>query len=265
MIRVIRRTVRGWKRELLTFYARFNTFYRIVAGIVLAMGIVYCSRQFLLDPAQKNMRAIENRLKTDSVPEVVPIIDTDKETQDTLLRAETREKQIAEFQERLALAEAGSRLNLDASPSDADGALYNLAVECGLRVRKSNVVVPSEPADGAEKEAANKAAAGGGGKRRRAAAAEPEPEPPKPADVIPPDATAKEYELLGDFASVRSFFRKAAELPYLMRIEKITFGLVYGGDNEPMIVSGGRPLLSLSFRVLVFRYEKGADGGRNRS
>ncbi|MDR1613913.1 MAG: hypothetical protein LBT97_14220 [Planctomycetota bacterium] len=265
MIRVIRRTVRGWKRELLSFYGRFNTFHRMVVGIILAMGMVYCSRRFLLDPGRKDMRAIENRLKEDSVPDVVPQIDTDKELQDALLRAETREKQLAEFQERLAAAEAGSRFNLDASPSDADAALYALAISCGLRVHQTGPVAASEPAKGSEKETANQPAAKGGGKGRKAAASEPEAEPPKPAEAALSGAAAKDYELRGDFASIRAFFRKAAELPYLMRIEKIAFGVVYGEENEPLLMASGRPLLSLSFRALMFRYEKEADGGRNRS
>ncbi|MDR2392251.1 MAG: hypothetical protein LBE84_11310 [Planctomycetota bacterium] len=264
MIRAVRRTFRGWKRELLSFYGRFNTFRRIVIGIILAMGVVFGARRLLLDPAQRNIRAIESRLRDDSVPEVVPPIDTDKETQDSLLRAETREKQLADFQERLAAKEAASRLRLGANPADIDAALYALAVDCGLRVQ-TKPVEPPAPAEESEKETAGKPAARGGKRGRNAVPAEPGAEPPDPADAIPPNAAAKDYELRGDFASIRSFLRRTEGLPYLVRIEKIAFGVVYGEGNEPMILSGGRPLLSLSFRVLAFRYEKEADGGRNRS
>ena len=256
MIRAVRRTLRGWKRELLSFYGRFNTFRRIVVGIVLAMGLVYSARRFLLNPEQKDIRDVESRLKNDSVPDVVPRIDTDKETQDSLLRAETREKQLVEFQERLAAAERQSRFSLDASVSDANEALNALAIDCGLRVNKKAGVAAAPPAAETEK-----APAKGAGKKSGV----PEPEPAEPADAIPANAAANDYELRGDFASIKKFLQRADELPFLARIEKIAFGAVPDENNEPVMLPGGRLLLSLSFRFLVFRYEKVADDGRNRS
>ena len=69
----------------------------------------------------------------------------------------------------------------------------------------------------------------------------------------------------GDFTSIKKFLQRADELPFLARIEKIAFGAVPDENNEPVMLPGGRLLLSLSFRFLVFRYEKVADDGRNRS
>ena len=77
MIRAVRRTLRSWRRDFLAFYMRFNTFYRIVIGIVLAMGIVAGSRHFLLDPKQREIRSVESRLTKETVPETVPSIETD--------------------------------------------------------------------------------------------------------------------------------------------------------------------------------------------
>jgi hypothetical protein len=91
MMRAIRRALRQWKGELGAFWGRFNTFYRIVLGILLAMAIVYGARRFLLDERRTAVAELRKELADESVPGAVPTPEEDDEIQEAEITQENLE------------------------------------------------------------------------------------------------------------------------------------------------------------------------------
>jgi hypothetical protein len=89
MIRQFRRALRQWKAELGSFWGRFNTFYRIVFGILLAMAIVYAARRQLLDERRAAVASLRKELTDHGAPDVVPSLEEDNEVQEMQLQAES--------------------------------------------------------------------------------------------------------------------------------------------------------------------------------
>ncbi|NMA48004.1 MAG: hypothetical protein GX945_15730 [Lentisphaerae bacterium] len=89
MMRYIRRTFRQWRDEFLAFWGRFNTFYRMVFGIILAMIMVVAARRNLLDARHKAVTTLEKELSKQSVPACVPAPGSDNEVQEAELLSES--------------------------------------------------------------------------------------------------------------------------------------------------------------------------------
>jgi predicted metal-binding transcription factor (methanogenesis marker protein 9) len=89
MMRYIRRTFRQWRDEFLAFWGKFNTFYRMVFGIILAMIMVVAARRNLLDARRKAVTSLEKELSKQSVPVFVPSPSSDNEVQEAELLAES--------------------------------------------------------------------------------------------------------------------------------------------------------------------------------
>jgi len=89
MMRFFRRTCRQWQHEFLAFWGKFNTFYRMIIGIALAMAMVFGARRQVLDSHHHAVTALEKELKGKGVPAHVPPPGSDNEVQEAELQAES--------------------------------------------------------------------------------------------------------------------------------------------------------------------------------
>jgi len=88
MMRYVRRTFRQWQQEFTSFWGRFNTFYRLVFGIAMAMAMVFTARRQVLDDRHHAVSTLQQELKDMGVPAQVLPPEHDDEVQDTVLLAE---------------------------------------------------------------------------------------------------------------------------------------------------------------------------------
>ncbi len=192
MIRALRRALRQWKREFLTFWGRFTAFHRIVIGILLAMGVVFAARTRVLDPLDKELAAARKKLSDKNVPARVPSPMEDDEIQQEMLRAENLERSLENQLGELAAIESATDLRLNVSKADAHAALLAMAGRHGLRVLKNAADEP--PTDGA----------------------------------VPTVASA--YELAGRFTSIYGFLADVQREPVLWELRDVSLGLLHEDD-----------------------------------
>ena len=192
MIRALRRALRQWKREFLTFWGRFTAFHRIVIGILLAMGVVFAARTRVLDPLDKELAAARKKLSDKNVPARVPSPLEDDEIQQEMLRAENLERSLENQLGELAAIELATDLRLDVSKADAHAVLLAMAGRHGLRVLKNAADEP--PTDGA----------------------------------VPTVASA--YELAGRFTSIYGFLADVQREPILWELRDVSLGLLHEDD-----------------------------------
>lgn len=203
MMRMIRRALRQWSREFLTFWGRFTAFHRIVIGIVLAMGIVFGARSHLLDPLDRELAAKRKVLTDKGVTARVPPPEQDEDVQKETLRAENLRRSLENRATELASAEAASAYRLDARKADANAALLALTSRHGLHVLKNT----SAPA--------------------------PEEGP------VPVAASA--YELAGTFAAIYGFLEDMRREPLLWTLHDVS--LVLSNENDVFGISAAPPLV----------------------
>ena len=137
MRRLLRRTLRQWKRELLSFWGRFNAFHRIVIGILLAMGIVFAARTRMLDQLEHDLAAERKTLSDDNVPAHVPLPEHDETIQEETLRMENLCRSLENRAAELTHAEKTSCFRIEAGKADANAALLAIAGRHGLHVLKN--------------------------------------------------------------------------------------------------------------------------------
>lgn len=219
-MRVLRRALRGWKREVLSFWARFTTFHRVVFGVLLAMAAVYGLRVVALDPLQKEVKTLTDKLAKDGVPAIVPLTATDEEVQQNRLKAESARDSLKESRAELEQAQKNSPYRLQATLADASAAILGLASASNLRVRENSDTTAPEGGELA--------------------------------------VAAKQFELRGDFVCIREFLSQAEQEPYLWEITDLSIRLSTDERGEPELLSRGRPVLALRFRLLLYLYRSGA-------
>jgi hypothetical protein len=142
MIRMIRRTLRGWKREFLQYWTKLSAFYRIVLGIILAMVFVAGGRSRFLDPRMRELDDVFETLQRRNVPEHVPTPETDPELEGDRIRLENLRESVEIRREELRAVEAVSPFRLDTRPADASTRLLALLNRNGLRVISNHAVTP---------------------------------------------------------------------------------------------------------------------------
>lgn len=137
MMRYIRRTFRQWRDEFLAFWGKFNTFFRMVFGIVLAMAMVVAARRNLLDAKHKAVTTLEKELAKKSVPAHVPSPDSDNEVQEAELLSESLQASLEREQHetRAVLEERGNGRKEHAL--EALESLSRLIVKHGLMVQSA--------------------------------------------------------------------------------------------------------------------------------
>lgn len=219
MTRQIRRALRGWKRELGAFWGRFNTFHRVVFGIVIAMLLVYGARHHLLDPLQKEVADARTELADAGVPDHVPTPEDDEEVQQARLKVENLRRSLENKKTELERDAKRSPYRLEAGESDANDAILRLATDCGLRLQKNEG--PFDP----ELDAA-----------------------------LP--TSAYRYEMHGRFAALLAFLKAVEREPYLWRLRNVAIELLVAADGQTVLTAGGEPGLALRFELIVFLYGK---------
>jgi hypothetical protein len=203
MMRMVRRSLRQWKREFLAFWGRFTAFHRIVIGILLAMVLVFAARARLLDPLDHDLAALYKELADNGIPVQVPLAETDETILEEVLRAENLERSLENLGAQLDQAEDATQYRLGASKADADSALLGLAGRHGLRVLKN--LTADAPTDG------------------------------------PVPAAASAYELAGRFAAIHGFLEAVSREPFLWELREVSIGLqdeaeAFGGGAAPLLV-----------------------------
>ncbi|AKJ64836.1 hypothetical protein [Kiritimatiella glycovorans] len=203
MMRALRRALRQWKREFLTFWQRFTAFHRIIIGIVLAMGVVIAARTKVLDPLDRELAAERKTLADKGVPVTVPAPADDPEIQEEELRAENLQRSLQDRAAELAEVEKTSAYRLDAGKADANAALLALAGRHGLHVLKNTAV--ESPGD------------------------------------APVPTVASAYELAGRFGAIYGFLDEARREPLLWELRDVSIGLLresdgFGGATAPPLV-----------------------------
>jgi hypothetical protein len=203
MMRALRRALRQWKREFLTFWGRFTAFHRMVIGILLAMGIVFLARTQVLDPLDRELAAERKMLADKGVPARVPAPEDDEDIQEETLRAENLQRSLENRTAELKAVEASSPYRLDAGKADANAALLALAGRHGLHVLKN---APMSAAEGG-----------------------------------PVATAASAYELAGRFAAIYGFLDDARREPLLWELRDVSIALAnesdaFGGSGAPPLV-----------------------------
>lgn len=193
MMRPLRRAMRQWGREFLTFWGRFTAFHRIVIGIILAMGIVFGARSHLLDPRDRELAAKRKVLADKGIPAYVPSPELDEDVQKETLRAENLRRSLENRVAVLTEAEAVSDYRLTAGKADANAALLALASRHGLHVLKNT-------------------------------------EAPEPVAASVP-VTASAYELAGTYPAIYSFLDDVQREPLLWRFRDLSLMLSNGSEG----------------------------------
>lgn len=144
MIRMLRRTLRTWKRDFLGYWGKLTTFYRIVLGILLAMGLVAGGRSRFLDPMERELTDLRRTLERRGVPGAVHTPDTCPDLAEDRLRRENLERSLENRRDELRAVEAQTALRLEARAADAAARLLALVSQNGLRVQSNQPLPPPE-------------------------------------------------------------------------------------------------------------------------
>lgn len=215
MMRSIRRAIRGWIKDATLFWGKFNTFYRMVFGIAIAIGMVYGMRMGVLDPAQKELKKLTDKLAKESVPDHVPSPDTDEEVQQQKLKAENIQRNVETRKKDLSQAEKTTRFQLNMSMADATTEALRIVERNKLRIVQN--IDTDAPIGGA----------------------------------LP--CAAKQFELLGDFRAVHLFLREFSEAPVFWQMDGIVIE-PYTDATGPRTSVAGSPILRLSFKMILYLY-----------
>lgn len=183
MIRMMRRTLRGWKREFLLYWAKLTAFYRIVLGILLAMGLVAYGRSRFLDPRERELGDLQKTLERRSIPVQVHTPDTDPDLAEDRIRLENLQSSVENRRNELRAVEEATRFRLDARPADAAARLLALVNRNGLRVHANR---PLEPPEG-----------------------------------LPLPAVLTAYEIRGSYEGILAFLKDVAAEPLLWEIRDL--------------------------------------------
>jgi hypothetical protein len=205
-MRAIRRALRQWKGELGAFWGRFNTFYRIVLGILLAMAIVYGARRFLLDERRTAVAELHKELADESVPGAVPTPEEDDDIQEAEM---TRENLKASLERERADTRAVIEERGTGGRADALDTIETL----GRLIGRHGLIVKS------------------------AARVDCEGEFPLPR-------ICQSYELVGGFAGIHGFLREVDQLEAPCRLHRVAVALptetdapVRAGQSAPLTLS----------------------------
>ncbi len=236
MNRQLKRTIKGWKKEFFAFCEKFNTFYRIVFGIIISMLVVYLARIHFLDPLQKEVVEIRKTLKEEGVPDQVGLPENDDETQKTTIKCENISATNSEIEKRIKDLEQTSRYKLSATGADANAALLSLANMHDLKVYENTRIEDS-----------NKIVEKGNEDKK-------EEEPVAVTREIYKSNTLYEYELRGTFSSVLKFLENVDKEPFLWSLKGVCIKLVTGNEGQIIMAQENEPLLRLNFVMAVYNY-----------
>lgn len=257
MIRLLRRSLRGWKREIYAFWGRFNTFYRIIIGLALAMAMIYGGRETLLDPRIRELKKLNEQLAKNAVPDPVPASETDDEAEESRIKAENIRKSLESLKARLADAEKATPYRLEASAADATAAVLRLADSFGLRVREAS---PIEDAQTAPAQKTSASAAADKETAKAAAAKKPGQVPEKPSGekptATPVPQKSQQFLLTGGFLSIRSFLQALSREPLLWSVSEVSLSLMLDDSGSPLRQTSGAPMLYLRFRLSLSIYRE---------
>lgn len=199
MIRALRRALRQWKTEVLGFWGRFSAFYRIVFGIVLAMGIVYGARRQALDAVTQRVDELAAELEELDAPSPVPTPEADDDLQIAMMQVENLEHELKkEREETKALLQNRSNARGRSAARETMDRVAELIAQNALAVRSS---VPVEC----------------------------EGEFPLPR-------VCRSYDMTGEFPAVHGFLRQLAELDAPCRLRRLSLRRFEpeGGDSHPI-------------------------------
>lgn len=137
MMRYIRRTFRQWRDEFLAFWGKFNTFCRMVFGIILAMIMVVAARRNLLDARHKAVTSLGKELSKQSVPACVPAPGSDNEVQEAELLSESLQASVERERHETRTILAERRNGSQEHAREALEKLSRLMVKHGLLVQSA--------------------------------------------------------------------------------------------------------------------------------
>ncbi len=134
-MRYFRRAGRQWRDEFLAFWGRFNTFYRMIFAIALAMAMVFVAHRQVLNALRHTVLALEKELKSKNVPLYVPPPGSDNEVQEAELLKENLHAALVREREETRAVLKQYRNGSQESAREAIEALTRLIGKHGLVLR----------------------------------------------------------------------------------------------------------------------------------
>lgn len=256
-MRAIRRQLRAWQQDFMGFWGRFNTFYRTVFGIILAMVIVSKGRTYWIDPLNTKIAEAKEKLEKSKPEDPLPTIRADSEVNETLARIEDRRTVMQERKKEMEAIAASRPL---ITPSNKQSALS----EFTLMFSRNNLMMlqggPSieapPPPQAATKTRSTRTAKKTASNQPSALAAKEETSPLKTEKY--------EYRLEGRFDDIFAFLKDVSAYPYPARVSNIWLGIPEeqttdatksGAKPAPSQRKKGSPKLQLKFNLTFYLYE----------
>lgn len=217
MMRYVRRACRQWRDEFLTFWGRFNTFFRMVFGIALAMTMVFGARRQALDAHRRTVVALGKELNDKNVPIHVPEPGSDNEVQEAELLTENLQAALArEREETRAVLEQYRNASQDCA-REAIETLTRLIGKHGLMVLKATRC--------------------------------------ECQDQFPLPRLCQSYVLAGDFTGVFGFLQDAAALKTPCRLRQVVLGCQAPHHAQEAFTPSPSAMLLLTFLFESFYVE----------
>jgi len=222
MMRMMKKQLLGWKKEIGAAWGRLTTFHRVALGIFLAIFMVWAARTAAIDPLKKELNKKVNALSTAGVPAAVPAPEDDNDIQELSMRIEGFEKSLAAAREALMeTVRNRSPLRFE-QKSDAVAETYRLITKADVRVKTFTETAPDS----------------GQGK-----------------SALP--FFEHVYTTEGTFDGLYRFLASVDAYPWPCRLFRVEIDAA-GGEDGKARSFGGRPLIQMKFnhRLYYYTYER---------
>lgn len=186
MRRALRRALRQWQTEWLAHWRRLNSFMRIVAGIVVAMAMVWTLRHTTLDDLQKEWEDLRKANEKIDLPLAAMDLETDSEIEATRMRIENIGPDLQEAREAVAALAQRQDVLTAARRGEALNTLDAWISETGLTLH-SRIDLRDEPS----------------------------------ANPQPVSLSRHRYVVTGSFPRLHTFIRRLDAFPYVSRFDNI--------------------------------------------
>jgi hypothetical protein len=251
-MRALRRQLRIWKNDFLSFWLRLTTFHRTVLGLAVAFAIVFAARNYWFDPLLVKIADATKKLEKSEPPPMIPNIKEDADIIEALLKIEAREKNLKERKQEVErIAKNRPRITQENKAS--------ILAEFGTLISQANLRLLGNARLTEQPAPVKPVPPPSGNSKKKTAAPEPETPPVNSKNDIPNEVY--EYVIEGNYANMLAFLNRAEKFPYPVKINHFLFGYPevdssitskIGTKTSMPLESTGNRQLQLKFRLTIY-------------
>lgn len=220
MKRAVRRALREWKAEFSRNWQRLNTFMRIVLGVIIAMGLVWAARRWVLDPQQDQLTQIRKDNSVIDMPDGIIRPENDVEIQDNELKIENLKKSLTASKDKVQSVAVSANIVAPTAKGEVLTEMSQLIARCRLLLRSHNEIQPEDET------------------------------------VSPVPVSHHAYSITGPFNSIRTFIHELNRFRYLSSFDSFDIQVLQDDEHGIRRING-QICLQLNFVCTQYYYSGG--------